>query len=62
MSTAFGATKTATVNETPLAYREQGEGDPVVFVHGAMRARTRTSSAESTTRGATPWNIRTPHT
>ena len=36
MTTAFGATKTATVNGTTLAYREQGEGDPVVFVHGAI--------------------------
>ncbi len=35
-STAFGATKTATVNGTTLAYREQGEGEPVVFVHGAL--------------------------
>jgi pimeloyl-ACP methyl ester carboxylesterase len=35
-STAFGATKTATVNRTTLAYREQGEGEPVVFVHGAI--------------------------
>jgi pimeloyl-ACP methyl ester carboxylesterase len=34
-STAFGATKTATVNGTTLAYREQGEGEPVVFVHGS---------------------------
>jgi pimeloyl-ACP methyl ester carboxylesterase len=34
-STAFGATKTATVNGTTLAYREQGEGAPVVFVHGS---------------------------
>ena len=32
--TAFGATKTATVNGTTLAYREQGQGEPVVFVHG----------------------------
>jgi len=32
--TTFGATKTATVNGTTLAYREQGEGEPVVFVHG----------------------------
>jgi pimeloyl-ACP methyl ester carboxylesterase len=35
-STAFGATKTATVNGTTLAYREQGEGEPVVFVHGGI--------------------------
>ncbi len=35
-STAFGATKTATVNGTTLAYREQGEGEPVVFVHGGV--------------------------
>ncbi len=35
-STAFGATKTATVNGTTLAYRERGEGEPVVFVHGGM--------------------------
>jgi pimeloyl-ACP methyl ester carboxylesterase len=35
-STAFGGTKTATVNGTTLAYREQGEGEPVVFVHGTM--------------------------
>jgi len=34
-STAFGATKTATVNGTTLAYRELGEGEPVVFVHGS---------------------------
>ncbi len=35
-STAFGATKTATVNGTTLAYREQGKGEPVVFVHGGL--------------------------
>ncbi len=35
-STAFGATKTATVNGTTLAYREEGQGAPVVFVHGAI--------------------------
>ena len=35
-STAFGATKTATVNGTTLAYREQGDGEPVVFVHGGI--------------------------
>ena len=35
-STAFGAIKTATVNATTLAYREQGEGEPVVFVHGGL--------------------------
>jgi len=33
-ATAFGATQTATVNGTTLAYLEQGEGEPVVFVHG----------------------------
>ncbi len=32
----FGPTKTATVNGTSLAYREEGEGEPVVFVHGAI--------------------------
>jgi pimeloyl-ACP methyl ester carboxylesterase len=35
-TTTFGATKTATVNGTTLAYREQGEGEPVVFVHGTV--------------------------
>jgi pimeloyl-ACP methyl ester carboxylesterase len=35
-STAFGGTKTATVNGTTLAYREQGDGEPVVFVHGGI--------------------------
>jgi pimeloyl-ACP methyl ester carboxylesterase len=35
-STAFGATKTAIVNGTTLAYREQGQGEPVVFVHGSL--------------------------
>jgi pimeloyl-ACP methyl ester carboxylesterase len=35
-STAFGATKTATVNGTTLAYREEGAGQPVVFVHGTI--------------------------
>ena len=35
-STSFGATKTVTVNGTTLAYREQGEGEPVVFVHGGL--------------------------
>lgn len=33
---SFGPTKSATVNGTTLAYREQGEGEPVVFVHGGM--------------------------
>jgi pimeloyl-ACP methyl ester carboxylesterase len=35
-SPEFGAIKTATVNGTTLAYREQGEGEPVVFVHGGI--------------------------
>ncbi len=35
-STPLGATRTATVNGTTLAYREQGEGEPVVFVHGTL--------------------------
>jgi pimeloyl-ACP methyl ester carboxylesterase len=35
-STTFGATKTATVNGTTLAYRERGDGEPVVFVHGSI--------------------------
>ena len=35
-SSAFGATKTATVNGTTLAYREEGAGEPVVFVHGGL--------------------------
>lgn len=35
-SSAFPGTKTAKVNGTTLAYREQGEGEPVVFVHGGL--------------------------
>ncbi len=35
-SSAFGPTKTATVNATTLAYREEGAGEPVVFVHGGL--------------------------
>ncbi len=35
-STAFEGIKTAKVNGTALAYREQGEGEPVVFVHGGL--------------------------
>ncbi len=35
-STGFEDARTATINGTTLAYREQGEGDPVVFVHGAI--------------------------
>ena len=35
-STGFEDAKTATVNGTTLAYREQGEGEPVVFVHGGL--------------------------
>ncbi len=35
-STAFGSIRTAKVNGTTLAYREQGEGEPVVFVHGGL--------------------------
>jgi pimeloyl-ACP methyl ester carboxylesterase len=35
-STAFEGAKTARVNGTTLAYREQGEGAPVVFVHGTV--------------------------
>ena len=33
---AFEGIKTAKVDGTTLAYREQGEGEPVVFVHGGM--------------------------
>jgi len=32
----FGPIKTATINGTTLAYREEGQGEPVVFVHGAV--------------------------
>jgi pimeloyl-ACP methyl ester carboxylesterase len=35
-STPFGATKTATLNGTTLAYREEGTGEPVVFTHGGI--------------------------
>jgi pimeloyl-ACP methyl ester carboxylesterase len=34
--TGFEDIKTAKVNGTTLAYREVGEGEPVVFVHGAI--------------------------
>ncbi len=38
---AFEGARTATVNGTTLAYREEGEGEPVVFLHGgAMDLRT----------------------
>jgi pimeloyl-ACP methyl ester carboxylesterase len=33
-SIGFEGVKTATVNGTTLAYREEGEGEPVSFVHG----------------------------
>ncbi len=36
MSSAFVGISEAKVNGTTLAYREQGEGAPVVFVHGAI--------------------------
>jgi len=36
MSSAFVGISEAKVNGTTLAYREQGEGAPVVFVHGAL--------------------------
>jgi pimeloyl-ACP methyl ester carboxylesterase len=35
-SLEFGVTKTATVNGTTLVYREEGSGEPVVFVHGSL--------------------------
>lgn len=35
-ATDFGATETATVNGTTLAYREEGSGEAVVFVHGGI--------------------------
>jgi len=35
-SASFGPTKGAAVNGTTLAYREQGSGEPVVFVHGGI--------------------------
>ena len=31
-----GSFKTATINGTSLAYREEGQGEPVVFVHGGV--------------------------
>ncbi len=33
-SSEFGQIQTAEVNGTSLAYREEGQGEPVVFVHG----------------------------
>lgn len=33
---AFADVKTVTANGTALAYREQGKGEPVVFVHGGL--------------------------
>lgn len=36
MSIPFGVTQSASVNGADLAYREQGAGEPVVFVHGAL--------------------------
>jgi pimeloyl-ACP methyl ester carboxylesterase len=35
-SSGFEDARRVTVNGTSLAYREQGEGEPVVFVHGAI--------------------------
>jgi len=35
-SKTFEDARTATVNGMPLAFREQGEGEPVVFVHGGI--------------------------
>ncbi len=35
-STGLEDAKTAKVNGTTLAYREEGEGEPVVFVHGGL--------------------------
>jgi len=35
-STGFEDARMATVNGTTLAYRERGEGEPVVFVHGGI--------------------------
>jgi pimeloyl-ACP methyl ester carboxylesterase len=35
-SAGFEDIKTAEVNGTTLAYREQGDGEPVVFVHGGI--------------------------
>ncbi len=35
-STGFEDAKTAKVNGTTLAYREEGEGEPVIFVHGVL--------------------------
>ena len=32
---SFGAVRTLAIGETALAYREQGAGEPVVFVHGS---------------------------
>jgi pimeloyl-ACP methyl ester carboxylesterase len=34
-TTSFDGVRTAAVNGTTLAYREKGEGEPVVFVHGS---------------------------
>lgn len=36
MRSGFESVRTATVNGTTLAYREQGEGEPVAFVHGSI--------------------------
>ena len=36
LNSAFEGARTAKVNGTTLAYREEGEGEPVVFVHGSI--------------------------
>jgi len=34
VSAGFDAIKTAGIDGATLAYQEQGQGEPVVFVHG----------------------------
>jgi pimeloyl-ACP methyl ester carboxylesterase len=59
-TSTFGDTTAAKVNGTTLAYREHGEGEPVVFVHGSssdLRTLSETPGAPSSAYSL-PCNIR----
>ena len=54
---SFGGVRTAAVDGAALAYREQGQGEPVVFVHGSSSI---CAPGSSSSRRSAPSTARSP--
>ena len=52
--------KTAIVHGHRMAYREIGEGDPIIFAHGNPNRRVHLPSPKAAPRGSVPSAMTTP--